>query len=302
MRVLVTGGTGFLGRAAVAALLDDGHTVRVLTRQAAPAGLPDGVVPLRADLADGSALARAFADFRPAALVHLAWEGLPDYSEAQSRRNLELGLALFAAAAEAGVAHILAAGSSWEYVSRRGGLAEDEPLEYAKPFPAAKNMLRRLGSALARDRGMRFHWLRVFFAYGPGQRPGSLIPGLLAAARSGREPDVRSPWNRNDFVHVSDVGRAFALVLGRAPAAEVYNVGSGAATAVADVARLVYAALKRPLPAGLDRAPPADARPEDFWADISRLAADAGFAPRIGLAEGVGDLARAGAANKDWQQ
>lgn len=293
MRVFVTGATGFVGQAAVRVLLERGHTVLGLTRDAKAAQtlLPDASL-VQGGLAEPETLLPAVARFGPEALLHLAWEGLPDYSEQTSRRNVALGLAAFGLAREAGVAHMVATGSCWEYASRRGMLAEDAPLLNDQPFPAAKNRLHAEGRALANAQGVGFTWLRLFFVYGPGQRPGSLLPSLIAAALKGAPPALRCPANRNDFLHVNDVALALALTLERRPPGAAYNVGSGNPSRVADVARIVYAHLGREhLLAGLDD-PDAQALAEDFWADMTQFAEAVGFVPGFGLREGIAGMIR----------
>lgn len=287
MRICVTGGTGFVGRAVVRTLAGRGHSVLVPGRDPGKAaGLPTGAAFVLADLGEPATLERALGDFGPEALVHLAWEGLPDYGEAICRRNVALGLDVFELARRAGVRHVVACGSCWEYAARRGCLTEDAPLGHESAFPAAKNRLHREGRERLAD--VPLTWLRLFYAYGEGQRPGSLIPSLLERARAGLTPEVRCPGNRNDFIHVDDAALALALVLETRPAGEVYNLGTGLPTAVAEIVRLVYAELGRE-----DLlAPPAPGAgaTEDFWADMGRLRADTGFVPRIDPAAGVASL------------
>lgn len=298
MRILVTGATGFVGRAAARLLLGRGHEVLALARdaEAARTALP-GAALLQGDLARPEPLLDGLKAFAPEALLHLAWQGLPDYSEAVSQRNVELGLAAFDLAARAGAKHVVASGSCWEYAARHGMLAEDAPLKHDQPFPAAKNRLHAEGRAQAGAQGVDLTWLRVFFVYGPGQRPASLVPSLAAQALAGVAPGLRCPANRNDFIHVDDVALACALALEKRPRAGegggAYNVGCGSSAGVADVARMVYAALGREeLLGDLDAQAAASAPAEDFWADTARAAADLGFAAQVGLRQGVADMTR----------
>jgi UDP-glucose 4-epimerase len=296
MKIYVTGGAGFVGRAVVQTLHKRGHEVYALVRNAAATRVtfPPGVVLVSGDLANVDTQSDMLRDLQPQALVHLAWEGLPDYSEAMSQKNLAMGTALYELAAASGVKTFVSTGSCWEYASRQGAMAEDALLGESKAFPVAKSALRKMGLDLAKKRGLAFYWLRLFYVYGPGQHAHSLLPTLIAAARRGQEPGIRMPGNRNDFVHVDDVALALALVLECCPKADTYNVGTGVATRVADVASLVYKTLAKPLPEGLaqflaETTPPPPT--EDFWADTTRLA-DTGFTPQIGLGEGIADMLR----------
>lgn len=285
MRIFVTGGTGIVGRALVPLLRDRGHQVLVLTRGQVESG-DTGTV--HGDLSDRDGVAAVLRRFAPDAAVHLGWEGLPDYSLPQTLRNLDYSLGFLSAAAAAGCQTIVSTGSCWEYSARIGRLDEDSPLAGAQPFHAAKNALRFLGEGIAAAQGARFYWMRLFFVYGPGQRPNSLVPQLVAAAREGRPPQLRAPGNRHDFVFVGDVAAAISAVIEQRPAEAVYNVGSGKPTAVSDVIAAVDQLLGRP-PAAASSAVPE----QDFWADISRLHAATGWRPAYNLEAGLRETIRA---------
>jgi nucleoside-diphosphate-sugar epimerase len=285
VRILVTGGTGIVGRATVPVLRARGHDVTVLTRDASHAAGPGFAL---GDLADEAGVAAVLARVQPESVVHLAWEGLPDYSLVQTLKNVDLSLALFRQAGDAGCRSIVATGSCWEYAARQGQINEDGLLSAAQPFHGAKNALRFLGEAIAQARQFRFYWLRLFFVYGPGQRPQSLVPQVVEAARTGCDLDLRAPFNRHDFVFVTDVARAIADVVEQRPPGTVYNVGSGRATAVADVVASVRRLLGEP------NAPstPAGVPTQDFWADISRIQRDMGWQPAFDLDAGLRETLR----------
>lgn len=281
MRIFVTGGTGIVGSAVVPTLRARGHDVLVLTRRPL-----DGQVEgyCQGDLSDADALAEVLRRFAPDAALHLGWEGLPNYSLEQSLRNLDYSINFFRYAADAGCKTLMSTGSCWEYAARTGQLIEDAPLAGAEPFHAAKNALRFIGEAVAATNGARFFWMRLFYVYGPGQRPQSLVPQLIKSIRQGKTPELRSPHNRHDFVYVQDVARALADVLEQRPPATVYNVGSGHPTAVADVITAVHR-LVGATPTG----PTAVSGPpsQDFWADITRLERDTGWRPMFDLDAGL---------------
>lgn len=286
MRIFVTGGTGIVGRAVVPLLCSRGHDVLVLSRRPAEGGRAAFV---EGDLADADRVAGALRTFRPDTALHLAWEGLPDYSLPQSLRNLEHSVRMFSLAAEAGCGAIVSTGSCWEYLGRHGQLSEDAPIGGAEPFVAVKNALRFLGESIARAHGAQFHWLRLFFVYGPGQRPQSLVPHVIAAARGGEPPRLKAPHNRHDFVFVGDVASALADVIEQRPAGTVYNVGSGRPTAVVDVIAAVERLIGRVSPTSI----PAGAPEQDFWADTSRLQRDTGWRPAFDLEAGLRDTLQA---------
>ena len=288
MRIAVTGGTGFIGTHVVSLLVARGHDVLALTCPAEGdvGGARGGPRYLAADLGDSADLEVAMRGHRPDAMVHLAWEGLPDYSAEICQRNVEYGANVFSAAVRSGCSAILSVGSCWEYADLSGQLAEDDEPELGKPFPAAKNAIRETGRTIAEDSGMAFYWLRLFFVYGPGQRPTSLIPHIIESARDSQSPDLRSPGSRNDFIFVADVARAIVDVIERRPSGKVYNIGTGGSVAVRDVVRCVYEAMgKTPDPAFVEDRQ-ADSG-EDFWADVSRIRRDIGWRATHDIESGI---------------
>ncbi len=282
MRILVTGGTGHVGRPVVTQLAGADHEVTVLSRHDRQSSLP-GLRFVRGDLRRATDVARVLEEAQPEALVHLAWDGLPDYSLDLCLRNFDDSVRLLQAASDAGCRCLLSTGSCWEYASRQGELDESAPLGAHGVFPIVKNALQQIGGSIAARAGGRFYWLRLFFVYGPGQRGTSLLPQLIEALAHGRAPQVRTPANRHDFVYVDDVARAIAAVVTHQPAPGVYNVGSGSPVAVQDVVGLIHRLLGQPAPAH----PAAGLADQDFWADISRLRQATGWTPAYNIEAGV---------------
>ncbi|NDC64872.1 MAG: NAD-dependent epimerase/dehydratase family protein, partial [Planctomycetia bacterium] len=232
MRIFVTGGTGFVGQA-VCRQLARRHDLLTLTR------LKSATVPgatLVGDLFNPATFTAAVRRFAPERCVHLAWQGLPDYSAENSRRNLDAGLALFEALRDTPCSRVVGMGSCWEYGDLQGAVSESLAPLRPGMFAACKTALFGIGGALLADAGIGLVWLRPFFIYGPGQRSTSLIPSCIEAAATGLSPALRTPDAVNDFVHVDDVAAATVAVVEAELADGVYNVGSGTPSRVADVA------------------------------------------------------------------
>ncbi|CAN2046967.1 NAD(P)-dependent oxidoreductase [Candidatus Magnetomoraceae bacterium gMMP-1] len=288
MRIFVTGGTGFIGRSLVPLLTKRGHDVLVLTRSRQQSECESGRLTYTSgDLRDLAKLVSVVKEFKPEAIVHMAWEGLPDYSLNMSRQNLEYGIDVFSLAVKVGCSCILSTGSCWEYFARKGKIAEDDKLEAAKIFPAVKNALRFIGEAIASENGLRLYWLRLFYVYGPWQRRTSLIPHIVESVKEGRPPQIQSPRNRNDFVFVEDIARAIADVLEHQPKNSVYNVGSGYSTAVEDIIRITYKVMNKTFDESIFTKKQPDDTIQNFWADISRIQNDIEWHPEYDIERGI---------------
>ena len=287
MRIFITGSTGFVGRHVSRLLAERGHELMLLVRGGEAYSELEHVSPVRGDLSNMEEWKGELADFAPDAAVHLAWEGLPDYSEEMCRRNLEYGINLFEVAAGAGCKCILSIGSCWEYKDRGGVLGEESLLELSRYFGAAKNSLRASGEEICREYGISFYWPRLFYVYGPGQRNTSLVPHIIESFQNGVEPAIKSPGNRNDFIYVKDVAEAIACLIETRPGNVVYNVGSGRSTSVGDVIAEVRDIMGVQFGVAGSRVGSAISEGEDFWADISRMEHDCEWRPGYGLTGGL---------------
>jgi len=191
---------------------------------------------------------------------------------------------------------------AWDPMDERGHQLDPLPTpEWKRPalasvYALGKYVQERLTLTVCAAYGMEGVALRLFNVYGPGQALSNPYTGVLAIFASrllnGRPPLVfEDGRQRRDFVHVSDVARAFALALEHPRAVgNVYNVGSGEHRTVAEVAALLGRAM------GSDIAPEITlkARSGDIrhcFADISKAEAELGFRPRQDFGEGLAELA-----------
>lgn len=271
-RVLVTGASGFIGRALCASLVHRGFEVHGTSRRPPSAG---AVWWHAIDLLDQDARALLTA-VRPDALVHLAWVAppAPYRDDPRNPRWASATRRLALQARDLGVSRQVFAGSS---------------MELAPPTTAYNAAKQALYQTLIEDlRDTSWSWARPFLVYGPGEASTRLIPSVARALVEGRPVALGRGLAIRDFIHVEDVAEALVRLVETDRPGPI-DLGTGRAMAVADVARLLGHLAGRPdlvhIGAGPDRAeaPRLVADPRS----LRQLGAAARISLEVGLEEAL---------------
>jgi UDP-glucose 4-epimerase len=287
MTVLVTGGSGLIGRHTVEALKSRREELRTFQRGAPPA--PD-VEHIMGDVrTDTRALCVAARGCR--AVIHLAGRG--DVGE--SHRD-PVGYALLNAtgalhaidAARAAGATFVLASSQRVYRLAPHAWREDAALAPDSPYGYAKWVAELWCRMASEQYGLTTTVLRFFSVYGPGQQAhgGSGVTSIFANAALAGEPLVIQSAGRRDFTHAADVARGILLALNR-PADgmhRIYNVATGCGTTFQQLAEAIVELSGSPsrIDVCTDEEPG-----KDLVADVSRARHELGYAPTIDLKTGL---------------
>ena len=230
-RVLVTGASGFIGRAVLPFLADcDDYDVHAISRTPV-----EGVRWHRGDLLAGDA-ERLIASLRPTHLLHLAWYGAADYwTSPRNGKWLDASRRIVDAFVTHGGERAVFAGTCAEYDWSDGVCSEETTaIAPASIYGLSKDALRRAVEAAP----ISSAWGRIFFVYGPGELPTRLVPSLIRPLLAGGRAECRHPSLRRDFLHVDDVARAFAMLLD-SDARGAVNIGSGEAMPLGELAQRI---------------------------------------------------------------
>lgn len=274
MHLIVTGATGFIGRAVVKTALAQGHAVTALVRDVAKAESLLGAhadlnVVLCKDIADGFPVGILKGDD---ALVHLAWAEVGKYTDPSNLfGNLEPQYKFIMQAVEQGLRNITVAGSCLEYGLQEGAAGEGAGATPVTFYGLAKKTLYdMLVLSLPQDAALK--WLRYFYVYGPGQRPGAVIPQLLRALEAGEETFNMSKGDQvRDFVHVDTVAANTVCIALQNDVTGIINIGSGAGLRVDALVETILKEKKRDIKLNKGFYGYPSYEPFAFWADTTKL-------------------------------
>jgi dTDP-glucose 4,6-dehydratase len=328
MKILVTGGAGFIGSAVVRLAIARGHSVVNLDALTYAACL-DNVASVaqspryafeHADIRDRAAIDRVLTVHRPDAIMHLAAESHVD-------RSID-GPGAFIETNVTGTYHLLeAARAYWQREGKPAGFrfhhistdevfgtlgetgkfTEDTPYAPNSPYSASKAASDHLVRAWAETYGLPVVMTNCSNNYGPYHFPEKLIPVVILNALAGQPiPVYGRGLNIRDWLYVEDHADALLLVLEKGALGRSYNIGGENEARNIDLVRMICTILDRLQPAGApherlityvtDR-PGHDAR---YAIDPGRIRAELGWRPSVTLAEGLDRTVAWYLANEGW--
>ncbi|MFL5867216.1 MAG: NAD-dependent epimerase/dehydratase family protein [Thermoleophilaceae bacterium] len=291
MKVLVTGASGFIGRAACAELKERGHDVVALVRR--PGSEPPGTTPVHGDLRDAESLDKAIAEAKPDAVAHLAAEiGSQRNAKKIEAVNIEGMQRLIDACKAAGSPKVVFVSTVVTGDPKGELLEEDKPLPVETPYGRSKQE----GERMLRESGLPHAVIRPGHVYGPG---GWYAEEIVARLKQpGRFVVVGKGDNWWDMVRVEDVAAAIADAAERADDGAVYHVADDEPLTMYDFVALTADALgvgkPRRVPVAVARlaagAGPVAATVRSARTSNARIKRELGWSPRFATArEGVPD-------------
>jgi GDP-L-fucose synthase len=304
-RVLVTGGTGFVGSHIVRELLQQGACIRIPVHVRPPSPDMAPVETVHADLLQ-------WEECRTAAhgidyIIHAAGTagaaGVREYQLMDGmRRNLTLTANMLQAAWAEGVQKIVIFGSSTGYPAYSHPVKEEE-MWLDEPHPAylgygwMRRYFEKLGEYVSRQSECKVVIIRPSAVYGPGddfaENTSHVIPALIQRAVQKENPYV--VWGSGDevrdFIHVSDFARACLLALEKCTRFDPVNIGAGKAATIREIVGFILdAAGHKDAPVSFDKTKPVTI--PFRMVDVEKAKLLLGFEPRIPLERGIGETVR----------
>jgi len=210
---------------------------------------------------------------KPETVVLLSWPGLPNYQQSfHITRNLPATVQIVEQLIAAGLKRIVVAGTCYEYGLQNGALQEDQLTDPLNLYAIAKDSARRAVANLCNQHEVSWVWLRIFYPYGEGQNPKSLLPSLEQAIQAGEASfSMSSGRQLRDFIAVEEVADQLLLLATHPKAAGIYNGGSGKPQSLREVVEAKIAALGGSIELRRGDYSDRSDEPLAFWADMTRV-------------------------------
>ena len=308
MTGLVTGAAGFIGAAAAHRLLDRGEAVigvDTLNAYYDPALKKERLAALlarpgfhfeRLDIAEAEAFAALVAQASPSLVAHFAAQAGVRYSLenpfAYERANVAGHLSVLEACRRAATPHLVYASSSSVYGERsiEGPFREDDQVaDPASLYAATKRAGELMSVSYARLFGLAQTGLRFFTVYGPQGRPDMAYWRFTARILAGEPIEVFGEGRMaRDFTYIDDIVDGIMGVVDHPPQAgdhRLFNIGDSRPVGLLRMIEVLEGALGRPAVKVMRQMQPGDV--SATYADISRLNALCGYAPKVALEDGL---------------
>lgn len=315
MKVLVTGGAGFIGSNFIRLLMCARPDAKVINfDKLTYAGNPESLSDLadcsrysfvRGDIADPQAVAEVFR-YAPDALVNFAAETHVDRSIEDAgpflRTNILGTQCLLEAARQHKLSRFIHISTDEVYGSAPANVSftEDAALDPQSPYAASKASADHFVCAYSNTYGIAATILRCTNNYGPYQFPEKLIPLMIANAQENRPlPVYGDGLNERDWLFVEDYCRAILLALEKAPSGQVYNVSAGKPQPNLKIVRTILACLGKPesLISFVQDRPGHDRR---YALDSSKIRGELGWQPEVSFEKGLQSTVDWYQANSKW--
>ncbi len=283
-RLLLTGAGGYIGRRMLDDLVERDYEVHALSRSAARAAA-DNVVWHAVDLLDVAATNTLVAELGATHLMHLAWVTEPGvyWQSPQNRDWLSASLNLLESFVENGGKRAALTGTCAEYDWSDGHCVEDKtPLRARSLYAETKLAFRDAAFELAKSTDLSVAWARVFFSFGPHERPERLVPSVIRALLGGERAKCSDGSLLRDFMYVTDVASAMVAVLDSDFIGDI-NIASGNPVTLAEIVNCIAVRLNAADRIDFGHYPRRPDDPPKITADISRLSNAVGWTPEYDL-------------------
>jgi dTDP-6-deoxy-L-talose 4-dehydrogenase (NAD+) len=270
-RVLLTGATGFIGNYVVKELLKQQCHIIATSRNQNRVRSYEWFSQVEYIPCDLNVMQENFFQFfqQPDLLIHLSWEGLPNYKDLfHLEGNLFSNYQFLKNMLEHGLKSLVVTGTCLEYGMQSGALREDMMPKPDNPYGLAKDTLRKFLEQLQKKIDFEFKWVRLFYMYGKGQSPNSILSQLDKALEKGDTNFNMSGGEQlRDYLPVEKVAEYIVKISMQNKVNGIINCCSGNPISIRSLVENHLKKNQKSIHLNLGYYPYPDYEPMAFWGD-----------------------------------
>ncbi len=231
MNILVTGGSGFVGKNLLEVLPNSSRVIAI-SRKKRNSYNKKNIKFFKSSLKLNNSTFEKIKKFRPKVLVHMAWSGIPDYSKKNSNKNLKEQIFFFKKILLINsIKKILVTGSCSE---------KKEKYQFtSKYFVNAKKALNTFLKKKCKEIDVKLIWLRLFFLFGKYQKKNSLISYLISNIKKNKKILIKKPNAIVDYIYIKSACEIMKILLFNYNRSLEVDIGSGSGYKISEIAKLL---------------------------------------------------------------
>jgi dTDP-6-deoxy-L-talose 4-dehydrogenase (NAD+) len=265
-KVIVTGATGFIGRHLIPLLINKKYKVIAIVRDIEKSKNFDWFKDVHFKQLDFYKDTLNLEEYNNHGLIHLAWEGLPNYKDNfHYEVNLQRDYEFIKSMIKNGVSQVFISGSCAEYGMQNGAISSSANTYPNTSYAIAKDSLRKFLQLLSNESPYTLQWARLFYMYGEGQNPNSILAQLDSAIdKKMTKFNMSGGEQIRDYMHVEDVAKSI-LKIYESKKDGVFNICSGKPITIKNLVEQHIKKRGAKIELNLGHYPYTDFEPHEFW-------------------------------------